>query len=278
MLRPGGAVLEQVLVALVGLLRRRVPRVLAHRPRPLAVHVRVHAPRVRELPGLAEIQVLGQVRARVQRLDLDARVREPARIIGAHDRRDGQVGRRVLVLDGHAGKGTRLRLRSMRRLLVVVLAVLAVSTAPAHAADTYTVDTCATAGGGAGHDRRLGRAHARGRLRRASAAPAGIVDGASRPSDAELEGAEIYLHRRPPGRRSPGCGSGARSRAQRRLELHVRRRAAGSRVLRAGSCQRCSEPARWSAGRRRRPVVDAGIAVAFMAMRGARCPARTGRW
>ena len=53
-------------------------------------------------PGCAEIQVLRQVRARVQRLDLDARVREAARIIGADDRRHGQVRRRVLVLDGHA--------------------------------------------------------------------------------------------------------------------------------------------------------------------------------
>ena len=103
----GRAVREQVLVALVGLLRRRVARVLAHRPAPLAVHLRVHAARVRELPGLPQIQVLGQVRARVQRLDLDARIREAARIIGADDRRHGQIRRRVLVLDGHGRQVTR---------------------------------------------------------------------------------------------------------------------------------------------------------------------------
>ena len=98
---------EQVLVALVGLLGRRVARVLAHRPAPLAVHLRVHAAGVRELPGLPQIQVLGQVRARVQRLDLDARIREATRVIGADDRRHGQVRRRVLVLDGHARQVTQ---------------------------------------------------------------------------------------------------------------------------------------------------------------------------
>ena len=46
----------------------------------------------------------GQVaRARVERLDLDAGVGEAARVVGADDRRDGEVGRflEVLVVDGH---------------------------------------------------------------------------------------------------------------------------------------------------------------------------------
>ena len=101
-----GAVREQVLVALVGLLRRRVARVLAHRPQLLAVHLAVRPARERELAGLAEplLQVLGHVAGLVQRLDLDARVREAARVVGSDDRRDGEVGGflEVLVVDGHA--------------------------------------------------------------------------------------------------------------------------------------------------------------------------------
>ena len=106
MLRPGGAVLEQVLVALVGLLGRRVARVLAHRPQRLRYISRVHAARVRELARAAEVEVVRQVLARVQRLDLDARVGEAARVVGADDRRDGEIRRRVLVLDGHGSEGT----------------------------------------------------------------------------------------------------------------------------------------------------------------------------
>ena len=48
------AVREQVLVALVGLLRRRVARVLAHRPQLPAVHLAVRPARERVLAGLAE--------------------------------------------------------------------------------------------------------------------------------------------------------------------------------------------------------------------------------
>ena len=92
--RPGRAVGEQVLVALVGLLRRRVAGVLAHRPQPLAVHLAVHAARVGELAGLAEVEVRGQVGLVVERLDLDARVGEAARVVRADDRGDGEVGRR----------------------------------------------------------------------------------------------------------------------------------------------------------------------------------------
>jgi hypothetical protein len=54
------AVLEQVLVALVGLLRRRVAGVLAHRPQLLAVHLAVDPARERELAGLAEVEVRGR--------------------------------------------------------------------------------------------------------------------------------------------------------------------------------------------------------------------------
>ena len=60
---PGRAVGEQVLVALVGLLRRGVAGVLAHRPQPLAVHLGC-TPRVNGYsPGSPEplVEVLGHV-------------------------------------------------------------------------------------------------------------------------------------------------------------------------------------------------------------------------
>ena len=84
--QPRRAVREQVLVALVGLLRRRVPRVLAHRPRPPAVHLRVRAARERELPRLAQLRLAAEVLRRVDRLHLDPGVREPPRILRTHDR------------------------------------------------------------------------------------------------------------------------------------------------------------------------------------------------
>ena len=56
--QPRRALREQVAVALVRLLRRRVARVLAHRPRLLAVHLAVHAARVRELARLAQVEAL----------------------------------------------------------------------------------------------------------------------------------------------------------------------------------------------------------------------------
>src|SRR5206468_150982 len=46
--------LEEVAVALVRLLGRLEPRVLAHGPELVAVHRRVNAARERELPGLAD--------------------------------------------------------------------------------------------------------------------------------------------------------------------------------------------------------------------------------
>ena len=58
--QPGRAMLEQIAVALVGLLGARVAGVLAHRPQLLAVHVGVDAARVRILARFAES--LGQVR------------------------------------------------------------------------------------------------------------------------------------------------------------------------------------------------------------------------
>ena len=89
----GGAVLDQVVEALVGLLRAGVARVLAHRPRAAAVHVRVHAARVGVLAGRAEplLEAGRHVLVGVGVLDLDARVGEAARIVGPDDRRDARL-------------------------------------------------------------------------------------------------------------------------------------------------------------------------------------------
>ena len=67
---PGLAALEQVAEARVRLLGRGEARVLADRPRPPAVHVRVGAARERELARELELQVRN-VLVRVDRLDLD---------------------------------------------------------------------------------------------------------------------------------------------------------------------------------------------------------------
>ena len=210
----GRTVGEQVLVALVGPPGRGVARVLAHRPRPLAVHVGVHAARVRELPGLAEIQVLGQVRARVQRLDLDARVREPARIIGADDRRDGQVGRRVLVLDGHE---RRVRGYACARCAVCwswTFAVLLRLSPLRRTPPTRTRSTSARPPRGALAATNVGWvAHRVGYLRGADLSARGAAwSFREPPARAGVPGPDRVrpvLLRHPPGRASRGIGSGA---------------------------------------------------------------------
>jgi hypothetical protein len=65
----------------------------------------VDAARERELARLAEVELLGEVVLRVERLDLDPRVGEAARVVLADDRGDGEV-RGVLVLDGHVPEVT----------------------------------------------------------------------------------------------------------------------------------------------------------------------------
>ena len=106
-----GAVLDQVAVALVRLLRARVARVLAHRPQLLAVHLAMHAAGEGELGGVAEplVEVVGDVVRRVDRLDLDPAVREAPRVVRADDRRDGEIVGflEVLVVDGHGPQITR---------------------------------------------------------------------------------------------------------------------------------------------------------------------------
>ena len=96
-------------------------RVLAHRPERLR-YMSAGRRACTETRPAAQIELRRQVLARVQRLDLDARIREAARIIGPDDRRHGQIRRRVLVLDGHGVQGTPLAFGPMRRLLLCVAA------------------------------------------------------------------------------------------------------------------------------------------------------------
>ena len=98
----GRAVLDQVVEALVRLLRAGVARVLAHRPLAAAVHVRVDAARVGVLARRAEplLEAGRHVLVRVGVLDLDARVGEAARVVGPDDRRDARL---VVGRGGHGG-------------------------------------------------------------------------------------------------------------------------------------------------------------------------------
>ncbi len=79
----GLAPLEEIAEARVRLLCRRKARVLADRPRPPAVHVRVRAARERELARELELEVR-DVLVGVDRLDLDPGVGLPAILGGRH--------------------------------------------------------------------------------------------------------------------------------------------------------------------------------------------------
>ena len=96
--QPRRPVVDQVVEALVRLLRARVARVLAHRPLAAAVHVRMDPARERVLARLAEalLEVRLDVARAVDVLDLDARVGEAALVVRADDRRDARLllGRR----------------------------------------------------------------------------------------------------------------------------------------------------------------------------------------
>src|SRR5690349_11355156 len=61
----------------------------------------MHASRVRVLPRLAQIELLGQVLLGVEPLDLDARVREVARVVGPDDRSNREALLRCRVLVAH---------------------------------------------------------------------------------------------------------------------------------------------------------------------------------
>ncbi len=85
---------EQIAVALVRLLRRREARVLADRPRPPAVHVRIGPTRVRELAR---------------------RLERPRRVVGGVDRLHLDAGLRAPIVRGGHGTNRRLRNRRARR-------------------------------------------------------------------------------------------------------------------------------------------------------------------
>ena len=112
--------LEQVAEPLVRLFGGCEPRVLADRPRPAPVHVRVGPARERELPGRLELESRN-VRGGVDRLDLDARVRFAPVLLDGHQlerlppsprvgclRAGGrQALRRPARAGGHGGTGGR---------------------------------------------------------------------------------------------------------------------------------------------------------------------------
>ena len=115
----GRAVLDQVAVALVGVLRAGEAGVLAHRPEPVAVHALVDPAGERVVAGLAEplFEPGGDVVLVVEAVDLDPRVGEHALVVGADDRRDVAVqilldrplgGRVEPALVGRAAVGLRL--------------------------------------------------------------------------------------------------------------------------------------------------------------------------
>ena len=104
----GLSLLEQELVAAVGLLSVGEAGVLAHRPEPAAVHGGLDAPGVRVLAGVAKLLVvvpLGEVFGAVERLELGPRGALEARLalLGAVDRL--LVGALPPVVDAPAGHG-----------------------------------------------------------------------------------------------------------------------------------------------------------------------------
>ena len=107
--------LDQVAVALVGVLGAREAGVLAHRPEPVAVHALVDTAGERVAAGLAEplLEARGDVGLVVERLDLDPRVGEHPRVVGPDN--GGHVavqvvlgGARLLGIDGLLVSGCRL--------------------------------------------------------------------------------------------------------------------------------------------------------------------------
>ena len=108
----GRAVLDQVAVALVGVLRRGEARVLAHRPEPVAVHPLVDAAGEGRRAGLTEplLEAGCDVALVIESVDLDAGIGEDALVIGADQRRD----RAVRFLGGVVGGGRHALERILR--------------------------------------------------------------------------------------------------------------------------------------------------------------------
>ena len=142
--KPAAAVLEQILVALVGFLRRGEAGELAHGPELAAIAGGVNAAREGRLAGIAEIlvvaPVLGQIGLRVEPANRHAGDRGEARVavlveIDAGGRADRALGRllergrqrllsplllrvgRMAILK-NIGDGTLGDLRRLRRVLL----------------------------------------------------------------------------------------------------------------------------------------------------------------
>ncbi len=107
----GRAVLDQVAVALVGVLGRGEAGVLAHRPEPVAVHPLVDAAREGRRARLSEalLEPWGDVVLVIETLDLDAGIGEDALVVGADEGRDRAVGLFCGHIDRICGYPARLR-------------------------------------------------------------------------------------------------------------------------------------------------------------------------
>ena len=99
---PGRAVLDQVAVALVGVLGGGEAGVLAHRPEPVAVHPVVDTAGERRFARLAEalLEPGGDIALVVDAIDLDAGVGEDALVVGPDERGDRAVG----LFSGHGDR------------------------------------------------------------------------------------------------------------------------------------------------------------------------------
>jgi hypothetical protein len=74
--QPGGALAQEILVAPVRLLGIAHAGILPHRPEPAAIHGRLHAARVGELPRIADIAIVVgafQIGRGVKRLNVNVR-------------------------------------------------------------------------------------------------------------------------------------------------------------------------------------------------------------
>ena len=104
--RPGG---EQVVVALVGFARRRVPRILAHRPQTIAIPGATNATRERKHARV--LRCAAALDRAVDRLDGDPRIGEPARVL----RTDERCNRRTLLAAvGPSHRGARISVATRR--------------------------------------------------------------------------------------------------------------------------------------------------------------------
>ena len=104
--QPAAAMFQQVLVALVGLLRRREPRELPHREQLPSIPAGVNSARERRLPRIAQVLVIAPVFRQIRR-----RVQTPDR----HIRNRAEPSIAVLVEIGSRWRANRLLWRFLQQ-------------------------------------------------------------------------------------------------------------------------------------------------------------------